>query len=114
MELITRQKEANRAKEHFKWYLDLPEGHFLFSEKKKKIYQELCALGDNPNPDDVDRVIGNNSWTKTACDECGEYKDNLIRFGEESDPDEGSNTAWICEDCLKRACKLMGIMVEEK
>ena len=51
---------------------------------------------------------------KKKCDECGEYKDNLIRFGEESDPDEGSNTAWICEDCLKRACKLMGIMVEEK
>jgi hypothetical protein len=30
----------------------------------KQIYAELIALGDNPNPADIERIIGNDSWTQ--------------------------------------------------
>jgi hypothetical protein len=30
----------------------------------KQIYQELLALGPNPNPADIEMIIGNDSWTR--------------------------------------------------
>jgi hypothetical protein len=30
----------------------------------KQIYDELVALGPAPNPSDIERIIGNDTWTK--------------------------------------------------
>ena len=71
------------------------------------IGEKVRALGPTPNPDDVDRIIGNGSWTRTPrCSECGQDdKDCIVELGQE--PDYGSSTAWICQDCIDKASQLV-------
>jgi hypothetical protein len=92
MKLITRQSKANEA-----------AGHWQYGAREREnIYNALIALGDSPNPDDVDRVIGNKSWTEVGeCDECRKASEALIMLGEE--PDYDSHTAYICINCLQSA-----------
>lgn len=71
---------------------------------KEQIYKGLLALGDNPNPDDVDATIGNTSWTRVCCDECGCSCEEAIEVGQACDYD--SNTAVICRGCLLNAIQL--------
>jgi len=105
MEIITRQLLANTAKERWRQsYYNEPAQTWgsLLESSSEKVYEGLTKLGENPNPDDVDRVIGNTSWTEVPrCDECKEHKGVVIMLGEE--PDYESNTANICEDCINKA-----------
>ena len=50
---------------------------------------------------EITEIIGNNSWTKNLCYECGNDCDSIILFGEESDYE--SSTFYVCHDCLKKA-----------
>lgn len=74
-----------------------------YGEDKRVIYENLLALGDNPHPDDVDRIIGNSSWTDCRCSECRKYVECTIMVGEE--PDYESETAYLCFPCLEKAYK---------
>lgn len=69
---------------------------------KQATLQALCDLGPDPDPDEVDRVIGNASWTRTSCSECGnEDPMFVVQLGHE--PDYESCTAWICDTCIEKA-----------
>ena len=106
MELITRQTRANQAAQrwHRQYGPRFPEST-AFGDTEV-IYQRLVALGPTPNPDDVDRIIGNDSWTRLGeCDECDQQKSVLVQVGEE--PDYESHTATICVDCLQAALALV-------
>lgn len=76
--------------------------HALFTGDAKRvaIYDALRALGPTPDPDEVDRIIGNNSWTSNHCDECGAPADT-VQVGQP--PDYESRTADLCEPCVRRA-----------
>jgi len=92
MKLITRQILANEVVQRWKEQ---------YPNDKDDIRKKLEALGDIKNPDDIDHIIGNGSWTRVpCCSECG--KDNLelvIMVGEE--PDYDADTAWLCADCIR-------------
>ena len=93
MKLITRQSLANET--HARWMAQYPKD-------KEGIGAKLLALGENPNPDEVDATIGNGSWTRTPeCDECGSNNVPVVQVGEESD--YNSNTANLCKECLAKA-----------
>lgn len=96
MELVTRNIRARTAAE--RWRRQYPD------DKAKQ--PKMAALGDRPNPDDVDRIVGNRSWTEVpTCSEC--RRDNLpavVQLGDE--PDYDSSTAWVCLDCLRKAVAL--------
>lgn len=97
MKLITRKVLADKASGRWlKTYFR--KGEWVYGFDKEVIYCNLKALGDNPTPEDVDRVIGNSSWTSIKCDECGKYVEEVIQVGEE--PDYESCTANICKPCL--------------
>lgn len=67
MERITRLSRARCAAAA--WRIQYPEGRY---PDKEVIYAKLVALGPTPDPDEVDRVIGNGSWTQVPeCDACG-------------------------------------------
>ena len=109
MKLITRQMKADTAaRDWFHTYAHTSyweEGRFAVSGlTKEETHIKLVALGANPNPDDVDAVIGNKSWTDCRCDDCGKYVDAVVQLGQE--PDYDSATANICFPCLKKAVKL--------
>ena len=98
MELVTRQTRARKAAE--RWKIQYRSG------ENDVRYNKLLSLGDNPNPDDVDRIIGNTSWTSVPqCNECWAHTDMVIMIGEELDHD--SYTAYVCKECLLRVLTLI-------
>lgn len=104
MKKITRQTLANDVAE--RWHRQYPgDTGYDIDGARSGIGGQLVKLGSNPNPDDVERIVRNTSWTTITCGECGEKKpDVIMELGEE--PDYESSTAYICVDCLKKALKL--------
>lgn len=49
----------------------------------------------------VDEIIGNQSWTRIECHECGKDVSEAVELGQPDDYD--SYTAVVCVDCLKKA-----------
>lgn len=109
MKLITRQMKANEvAVRWFHAYANKDywkQGSYSIGNglTKEETYYELLSLGENPKPDDVDRVIGNDSWTECLCSECGKSAESVIQVGQKSSYD----SAMICFHCLKRATRLV-------
>lgn len=62
---------------------------------------KIRALGNHPDPDAVNEIIGNQSWTRCLCNECNRDVEAVVQLGQE--PDYESRTAWICRDCIKLA-----------
>ncbi len=61
------------------------------------IHVELLGLGFAPSPEDVTRVIGNDSWSMPQCDECHERRREVIAY-EDAD---------ICKSCLFKGLALL-------
>lgn len=102
MNLITKRQLANMAKERWKkqycnqdvWY---------YGETKKLIYEKLEVLGDTPSPEDVNKAIGNGSWTRITCSDCDESVDSAVVLG---NVDYDSEYVYACKDCLTKALEL--------
>jgi len=101
MRIITRQSLANKVAE--RWAGQYKGGAYG-ADKHDKL-KKLRALGDAPNPNDIDLVIGNNSWTRTSCHECGKDNIDVVEIGQ--DPDYESYTADICKPCLEKALGIL-------
>lgn len=73
-----------------------------------EMVDSLNALLTPIDADEVDRIIGNGSWTRVpTCDDCGQ--DGLaavMQVGQE--PDYESSTAHICQNCLLVALNIIG------
>lgn len=95
--LLTRQWRANEAA--VSWNRTYPVG------KPDPIGAALTALGLTPDPDEVDRVIGNKWWTQQRCDACDKYAGDVVVVGDE--PDYESRTATLCRDCITEAYNLI-------
>lgn len=101
MNKITRQILANEVL--IRWRSQYPSTD---NEEKMQIFQNLKELGLYPDPDEVDRIIGNDYWTCVGlCHECDKERNALVSVGEE--PDYESCTARICISCLKAALELI-------
>lgn len=109
MHAITRESQAKDVAE--RWERQYRHGSD-WSQRSKigdtgKIHRDLVALGPSPNPDDIDRIIGNSSWTDVpTCSECSAPDLPLVvQLGQE--PDYESSTAWICRECLLKAVAIL-------
>lgn len=101
---ITRKTKAAdtaaRWKYQYETAVETPGDPASTSDPKAK-YQRLVTLGLNPDPDDVDEIIGNPSWTEVdPCDECGVELDILIGIG------AGCESVALCKSCLNLAVEL--------
>lgn len=103
MRLRTREMLASETLARFKEQYENSPFKEIKKKKTEAIIKELESLGPSPNPDDVDKAIGNGSWTRLQCDICecyGEkkYVEITNRFEE----------VWlICDGCLKKAMELL-------
>jgi len=104
MKIITRSSRA--AEIVTRWEL-VYKGKGRWRAGGKTIYEKLLALGDNPNPDDVDEIIGNASWTEVGCcNECGNQTPTaIVELGETLSYD--SSTAYICLECIAKLNKML-------
>ena len=72
---------------------------------KKVISEELDALDpETATADEVNIIIGNESWTRLSCDECGSNVDVILTVGQE--PDYESRTASLCKSCVQKAANM--------
>lgn len=101
MNVITNQQLANSAKEC--WKDQYCGQRVWYNDDKRLTYEKLVELGDNPSPDDVNEVIGNNSWTLITCSECSESVDSVVILGV---VDYDSEHVYACKDCLTKALEL--------
>lgn len=106
MRLITRQDILNDVAEVWKknYYCERTDKWSALSglnfNNKELIYYKLLAL-NNPTKQQVDEIIGNNSWTKNECYFCSEDRENLIEFGYDIE----GNDVRICLICIKTGLK---------
>lgn len=91
MKIITRQTLANEAAK--RWRMQYRRDDPL----DRGIGKKLAEMGPAPNPDKIDELIGNNSWTKVPrCQECFEMAENnvVVRLGID---------CALCLACLEKA-----------
>lgn len=67
-----------------------------------KAHTSLRRLGDNPDPDEVDHIIGNKTWTEIECDECGDKQPVVVVALAPAHEDDG-RSVYICRACLVKA-----------
>jgi len=92
MKLITREIRASEALKRFN-----KEYAFMIGNKKD-ILDRLKSLGSNPNPDDVDKAIGNKTWTCVpSCTECGKDYSKVLEF------EDYDYIFYLCEKCINMA-----------
>ena len=72
------------------------------AEKHAKL---LALNGETATEGDVEAIIGNGGWTKQTCSQCKLESDWLCCVGEP--PDYESQTAMLCQSCLRAAAKLL-------
>jgi hypothetical protein len=111
MKLITMKDNAKTAANRwFQAYSSYGDQYWTSpslttGKTKLQVYNELVTLGDSPDPDVVDKIIGNSSWTNCLCHECGNSVQAVVQLGQE--PDYDSNTACVCFICLEKAVEII-------
>jgi len=75
--------------------------YFSFESDKKKslaLYRQKYDIYLELQKDsaEIDKIIGNDEWTKLQCDECGENVKVVVQFNETK----------ICKECLGRGWML--------
>lgn len=105
MKIITRQSLANEAAA--KWSEQYPDSkRYPQYPDNLETGRKLATLTAPVNPDEVDRIIGNTSWTTpNCCNVCGKRNGPVVEVGEE--PDYESSTAWLCFDCMRKVAKMV-------
>lgn len=98
MKLITRYDHAQTAPAR---WIATYENNGL-GKRWQHVTDKMKALKPPFNPDEIDALIGNNSWTHIAyCSECEINAETVIEVGQE--PDYESSTAYLCLPCLHKA-----------
>lgn len=90
MEIIVKSKLDYVVKS---WFIQYPNDKDGIGEKLKRL--------DNPIAEQINEVIGNDSWTRIWCSECGDSVEEFIVIGEEEDYE--NSTAYLCENCITKA-----------
>ena len=95
--LLTKQHLVNTVDDRWKKQYYLNFSWDYYGDDKVEKYEELVNLGKIKNPEDVDKIICNSSWTRLICHNCNKYVDVVFVFG------IGHNSFHICEDCVNLA-----------
>lgn len=100
MKVITPESLAKDVAKH--WNIRYSNGRY--GKDKVEIGIMLSALND-PTPSEINSIIGNSSWTRTTCHECGAENIPVLEIGQCMDED--SYTCHVCISCLKSAVNML-------
>ena len=70
-------------------------------QKKDEKTTKLMDLGKNATADEVEQIIGNDSWTRTYCQNCHTKNADTVQFF------HYDKDFCLCEKCLKEALGLL-------
>jgi|TARA_Y100000310_G_scaffold321018_1_gene378088 hypothetical protein len=91
MKLITRKSKAREFAS--RWVEQYGEDKNGLAARVKEV------LGENPDPDALNELVGNTSWTDCRCSECRKWVEAFVEVRD--------GTAWLCAVCLIRAQQLI-------
>jgi len=104
MKLITKQDLIDGV--CLRWKIQyFANGEWKYGNNKEDIYNNLVSLGDDKTEQDIEKVIGNNSWTRLSCDICNNDVDRVVTT------DFSEYSHYMCLNC---ASKAVGILLGEK
>jgi len=107
MEVITKQVLASKVPDIFSERYS-PGSFYGEQETHKNTREALLALDHPINPDKVDEIIGNTSWTRIpVCDECGEHPEMIVLFSNDYG-DQDCRHIHVCEKCIHKSLRLIG------
>ena len=98
--LLTKQHLVNTVDERWKNQYYINSSWERYGEDKVEKYKQLVKLGKNKNSEDVDKIIGNSSWTRLICNNCNNDVKAVFVFGTDND-----SSCYVCEDCVKVAAQ---------
>lgn len=101
MNLITRHILCQAAPSRFAMqYRDRMDVPLADGKPPQKTYDKLvnCDL----NPETINRIMGNDSWTQLTCNACRKDVESVISI----DVTGGEYATYICEDCVKKMAAL--------
>lgn len=96
--LVTRR---TRAKETARRWRNMPASY----HPNRRIVAAMSKLGEDPDPADVDRILGHRRQTMVRCDGCGDEADQGVDLTSHSDDEYGPCT--YCRECLLDALALL-------
>ncbi len=96
MRILNRKMIAETVAEA--WKAQYPQ---LFG-RNGEVYGQVVGASD---PDEVDRIIGNKTWTSILCNECKEFVEEAISFDVDIYEDYPSRE--VCKSCLLKALGLI-------
>lgn len=105
--LLTKQHLVNTVDDRWKKQYYIDSSWDYYGEDKVEKYEQLVSLGKNKNPEDVDKIIGNSSWTRLMCHNCNKDVDAVFIFGK----DEIS--FYLCNGCVNISIKEFNLLKEE-
>lgn len=105
--LLTKQHLVNIVDERWKKQYYKNSSWDRYGEDKVKKYEQLVNLGKNKNSEDVDKIIGNSSWTRLICNHCNKDVEAVFIFGTSED------SLYICEDCVNIAVEQFNLLKDE-
>ena len=100
MKVLTIQDLSTGAKERWKQQYFV-NNVWIYGDEKKVIYENLVSLGDNPEPEQVNEVIGNSSWTRLTCEECNKVVESVVVIN------ASEYSIYLCKKCLSKAVRLI-------
>ena len=106
--LLTKQHLVNVVDGRWKKQYYKNSSWDYYGEDKMEKYEELVNLGSNKNQEDVDKIIGNSSWTRLICNHCNKDVDAVFIFGTSED------SLYICEGCVNIAVEQFNKLEEVK
>lgn len=108
MKIITSKDLAVTAAARFKERYCVNNEWREYKQAKNKnalTYFKLVDLDNTITPQQVNKIIGNTSWTTSYCNCCVEQVECVVSFEPEDSADESVE---ICLECLKKANEMVG------
>ncbi len=104
MKIMSRKQNAKDAAKNIQMCLD----HLAMnkSERGRTRHEEIAhlptaiaALGDNPSPESIDKIVGDDSYTSVSCSACLKKQEKVVIVGQCED--NGNEYGFsMCLTCL--------------
>lgn len=99
---ITTRKQVIAAAPD-RWARQYADYRFTDADRKAEITKQLQALSaEEVTKENVDRITGNQSWTRLECDSCQEDSEAVANFDYWSE-----HSVSVCLKCLNKAKRLL-------
>ena len=87
-----------------RWLYQYPKEKPYVSKEHREIGDKLSRLNlTKVSADEVNKIIGNTSWTESTCGECGNHVPDVLIFNS-----DGDHSFCLCIECARKIASVIG------